>query len=71
MKRAVEVASFLVLYRLGSRQDSSLIFCPIALVFIPLNSAKTLFSYGMRYNELHGRTRKLDALKETGIYGHT
>ena len=66
MKRAVEVASFLGLYRLGSRQNSSLIFWPIALVFTPLNSTKTQFSYSIRYNWLPGRTQKLHVIEETG-----
>ena len=65
-KKAAEVASFLVLFCLGSWRDSSLTFCPTALVFTPVNSTKTLFSYGVRYNELRGKTRKLDAIKETG-----
>ena len=65
-KRAVQLASFLVLYRLGLWRDSSLIFCPIALIFTPFNSTKTLFSYSMHYNKLHGRTRKLGTIKETG-----
>ena len=65
-KRAVEVATFLVLFCLGSWRDSSLIFCPMALVFTPLNSMKTLFSYGMCYSKLCGKTRRLDAIKETG-----
>ena len=46
----------------------------MALVFTPFNSVKTLFAYGMRYNELRGRMQKLDTLKENGenpIYGHT
>ena len=66
MKRALEVATFLVLFCLGSWRDSLLIFCPMALVFTPLNSTKTLFSYGMCYNKLCGRMRKLDVIKETG-----
>ena len=64
--KAVGVASFLVLFCLGLWRDSSLYFCPIALVFTPLNSTKTLFSYGMHKNEICGRTRKLDTIKETG-----
>ena len=34
--------------------------------FTPFNSTKTLFSYGVRYNELRGRVRKLDTIKEMG-----
>ena len=64
----LEVATFLVLvlYRLGSRQNSSLISCPITLVFTPFNSMRTPFSYGVCYNELRGRMRKLDTIKEMG-----
>ena len=42
MKRAVEVASF-VLYHLRLQQDSSLMFCPIALVFALLDSTRFYF----------------------------
>ena len=42
-KRAVEVASFIVLYHLRLQQDSSLMFCPIALVFALLDSTRFYF----------------------------
>ena len=32
----------------------------------PLSMAIYVFSYGMRNDKLHGRRRKLDAIKETG-----
>ena len=64
--RNEEVASFFVKYCPYSWSRSLLIFCPMALVFTLFNSAKTLFAYGMCYNELRGRMLKLDALKETG-----
>ena len=65
--RDKKVTGFLVLYHLGSRQCSSLIFHPIALVCTPFNSTKTLFSYDMHHNGLHDRTRKLDAIIETEL----
>ena len=64
--RNEEVASFLVKCRLYSWPRSLLIFCLMALVFTPFNSTKTLFSYGVCYNELRSRMRKLDTIKETG-----
>ena len=64
--RNEDVASFLVKYRPCSLPHSLLVFCTIALVFTPFNSLKILFSYDMRNDELHGRRRKLDAIKETG-----
>ena len=46
-------------------QDWNIYFDLISADKDLFNSTKTLFAYGMRYNELHGRTRKLDAVKET------
>ena len=63
MKRVVEVASLLTLYRLGWQQRSLLIFRLIALGFTLFNSTKTLFSYDMRYIGLHGGMWKLDVIK--------
>ena len=38
----------------------------VQMAFTPFNSMETLFSYGMCYNKLPGKTLKLDALKEMG-----
>ena len=67
--RNKKVTGFLVLYRMGSRQRSSLIFHPITLVCTPLNSTKTLFSYNMHHNGLHDRT-VLACTVYTGLPDH-
>ena len=44
--------------------NEAMCFVELCLVCTPFNSTKTLFSYNMRHNGLHDRTRQLDAIIE-------
>ena len=61
--RNKEIASFLVKCCPHFWPHSSLIFCLIALVFIPFNSTKTRFLYNMHYNGLQGGMAVLKGTK--------